>query len=60
MPTYSYRCNHCGHEFDRFQKMSDEPIKKCPKCKKKPKRLISGGSGIIFKGSGWTPKHFNK
>jgi putative FmdB family regulatory protein len=59
MPTYEYECNPedgCGYKFEEIQKMSDEPKKKCPKCKKnKLKRLISR-TGIIFKGTGWTPK----
>ena len=57
MPTYDYRCNNCKHEFQLFQKMTDEPCDTCPKCKKKPTRLIGKGSGVIFKGSGWTPKY---
>lgn len=58
MPTYSYICDHCKHTFDVFQKMSDKHTEECPKCKKKPRRLISNGIGVIFKGSGWTPKHY--
>jgi len=53
MPTYEYECTKCGHRFERFQKMSDPPVKTCPECKGKVKRLISGGSGLIFKGSGF-------
>lgn len=54
MPTYEYKCDACGHEFEKFQSMSAEPIKKCPKCgKNKVRRLISGGAGLIFKGSGF-------
>lgn len=60
MPTYSYKCDHCDHEFEKFQKITAEPTKKCPKCGKKPRRLIGNGVGIIFKGSGWTPKYYNK
>lgn len=52
MPTYDYECEKCGR-FERFQKMSDEPLKKCPTCGKKVHRLIGGGSGIIFKGTGF-------
>jgi putative FmdB family regulatory protein len=51
MPTYEYRCQDCGWTFDRFQSMSDRPLKKCPKCNGSLQRLISGGGGIIFKGS---------
>jgi putative FmdB family regulatory protein len=53
MPTYEYECPDCGYRFEEFQKMSDEPVKRCPKCNGKVKRLISAGSGIIFKGSGF-------
>lgn len=54
MPTYDYKCENCGHEFEAFQSMKDEPLKKCPKCgKNKLKKLISGGAGLIFKGSGF-------
>ena len=55
MPTYEYQCDHCGYKFEEFQKMTDAPIRKCPKCKKNGKvhRLISAGAGFIFKGSGF-------
>ncbi len=53
MPTYDYECTQCGHTFEAFQNMSDEPLKKCPECGKKVRRLIGGGVGIIFKGSGF-------
>lgn len=60
MPTYSYVCDHCGHKFDLFQKITAKHCDKCPKCNKKPRRLIGKGSGVIFKGSGWTPTHYPK
>jgi putative FmdB family regulatory protein len=54
MPTYDYVCDACDHTFDEFQHMSDEPLKKCPKCgKKKLRRLFGSGAAIIFKGSGF-------
>lgn len=53
MPTYEYECKKCRHTFEKFQSMSDEPVKTCPECGGKVKRLIAGGSGIIFKGSGF-------
>ena len=47
-------CPKCGHEFEQFQSMLDEPLKKCPKCKKTGvKRLVGGGVGLIFKGTGF-------
>lgn len=53
MPTYDYECTSCGHAFEHFQSMLDKPLRKCPKCGAKLKRLIGSGSGIIFKGSGF-------
>jgi putative FmdB family regulatory protein len=53
MPTYEYECTKCGYEFERFQNMSEEPLKRCPKCRCKVRRLIGSGAGIIFKGSGF-------
>lgn len=53
MPTYEYECLKCGYQFERFQKISEEPLKRCPKCKSKVRRLIGGGCGLIFKGSGF-------
>ncbi len=54
MPTYEYACPKCGHEFEQFQSMLDEPLKKCAKCKKTGvKRLVGGGAGLIFKGTGF-------
>lgn len=53
MPTYDYECTHCGYSFELSQKITDKPIKDCPKCNKKIKRLIGSGAGIIFKGSGF-------
>ncbi|GHV01657.1 hypothetical protein FACS189485_00430 [Spirochaetia bacterium] len=53
MPTYGYECKSCGHSFDAFQNMSDDPLKVCPECGKEVRRLINGGTGIIFKGSGF-------
>jgi putative FmdB family regulatory protein len=53
MPTYEYVCRKCGHEFDAFQRMSDAPLKRCPKCKGAVQRKIGGGAGLLFKGSGF-------
>lgn len=53
MPTYEYECESCGYKFTKLQKMSDDPEKICPKCKKSVHRIISGGVGVIFKGSGF-------
>ncbi len=53
MPTYDYRCRGCGQEFERYQQMSEEPLKECPRCGGELQRLIGPGAGIIFKGSGF-------
>ena len=54
MPTYEYLCEACGHTFDELQSFSDEPLKKCPACKKnKLQRVFGTGAAILFKGSGF-------
>jgi len=54
MPTYEYRCEHCSHELELFQKISESPKKKCPECGRlKLRRVIGGGAGFLFKGSGF-------
>ena len=53
MPTYDYECRNCQHSFEIFQKMTDDLLTTCPKCKGSLKRLIGAGAGIIFKGSGF-------
>ncbi len=52
MPTYDYECRK-GHRFELFQKMTDEPVAKCPECGSKASRQISGGAGFLFKGEGF-------
>src|SRR6266567_3788225 len=61
MPTYVYVCDKCGHQFDKFQSISAKPLSTCPKelcpekrwAKGRVKRAITGGAGLIFKGSGF-------
>ena len=53
MPTYEYECKSCSHCFETFQAMSDQPVKICPQCSGEVRRLIFGGTGVIFKGSGY-------
>ena len=53
MPTYEYRCTACQHDFEKFQRMSDEPGAECPVCGSPSERRLSGGAGLLFKGSGF-------
>ena len=54
MPTYDYVCKGCGHRSERFESINDGGPKKCPKCgKKKARRMLGTGAGLIFKGSGF-------
>ena len=61
MPTYEYVCDKCGHHFEKFQSISAKPLAVCPEdqctqkrwAKGKVKRAISGGAGLLFKGSGF-------
>ena len=53
MPTYDYACDACGHEFERQQRITEKPLKKCPKCGKNKARRMIGGGGFILKGGGW-------
>ncbi|MFO8043794.1 MAG: zinc ribbon domain-containing protein [Alkalispirochaeta sp.] len=54
MPTYDYQCDSCGHTFETMQSMKDAPLSVCPECENASlRRLISGGTGVIFKGSGF-------
>src|SRR5262249_26864602 len=54
MPTYEYKCDACEHNFDEFQSITAEPLKKCPKCgKKKLRRVFGAGAAVLFRGSGF-------
>jgi putative FmdB family regulatory protein len=53
MPTYEYECKKCGYKFEEFQRITEPPIRLCPRCKGKVRRLIGTGAGFIFKGSGF-------
>jgi putative FmdB family regulatory protein len=59
MPTYEYECPE-GHRFEKFQKMSEKPRAKCPVCGKPAVRKISGGAGLVFKGSGFYITDYGK
>ena len=54
MPTYEYHCDACEHEFEEFQPITADALKKCPQCRKlKLRRVIGAGAAVIFKGSGF-------
>jgi putative FmdB family regulatory protein len=54
MPTYEYACGACGSAWETEQRITEAPLKKCPKCgKNSAKRQISGGGAFILKGGGW-------
>ncbi|MGD0552044.1 MAG: zinc ribbon domain-containing protein [Sedimentisphaerales bacterium] len=54
MPTYEYKCDKCGHQFEQMQSITSKSLRKCPKCGKSAlRRLIGTGAGLIFKGSGF-------
>lgn len=59
MPTYEYRCAE-GHTFERIQKMSEAPLDVCEVCGAPAARLVSGGQGLIFKGSGFYITDYGK
>ena len=59
MPTYEYRCPK-GHEFEAFQRITSEPVAECPVCGEKAERLLSAGTGLIFKGSGFYITDYKK
>jgi putative FmdB family regulatory protein len=53
MPIYEYECQACGHRFEEWQKMADEPIKVCPKCKKRKVEKLISQTSFHLKGGGW-------
>jgi putative FmdB family regulatory protein len=59
MPTYQYQCSK-GHSFELFQRISDKPKAKCPTCGARATRVITGGAGLIFKGSGFYITDYGK
>jgi len=59
MPIYGYRCGNCGHEFEVLQKMSDAPLKTCPKCSGQLAKMVYA-AGIVYKGSGYYSTDYDK
>lgn len=53
MPTYQYKCAKCDYRFEESQSITDSPLAKCPQCGGPVERIISGGAGFLFKGSGF-------
>ena len=53
MPTYEYECEDCGHTFEKMQSITADPLEDCPKCSGSVRRIIHGGAGLVFKGSGF-------
>ena len=53
MPTYEYACQSCEHEWEVVQKMSDDPVRECPECKKEEAKRLIGRPSFILKGPGW-------
>ncbi len=53
MPTYEYRCPECGNRFEKFQRMTEQPVAECPRCGAAAERRLSAGAGLLFKGSGF-------
>ena len=60
MPTYEYECIKCKHTLEAFQKITDRPLKKCPECDGRLRRIITGGVGVIFKGNGFYITDYKK
>ena len=58
MPIYEYRCNECEHRLEKLQKMSDDPLKDCPKCEKPALSKLVSASSFKLKGTGWYETDF--
>jgi putative FmdB family regulatory protein len=53
MPIYEYLCEKCGHEFEREQRITEDPVKTCPKCSARKVRRLISRTGFVLKGGGW-------
>ena len=53
MPVYTYRCENCGHQFDKRQGFAEEPLKVCPSCRKHALQKVYFPTGVSFKGAGF-------
>ncbi len=60
MPIYEYRCQSCGHELEKLQKMSDQPLVDCPECEQPALTKLVSAAGFRLKGGGWYETDFKK
>jgi putative FmdB family regulatory protein len=60
MPIYEYRCDDCGHELEKLQRISDDPLRDCPSCEQPALRRLVSAAGFRLKGSGWYETDFKK
>ena len=60
MPIYEYRCEHCGHELEKMQKLADAPLTDCPACGQPALKKLISAVGFRLKGSGWYETDFKK
>ncbi len=60
MPIYEYRCDACGHELEKIQRMSDTPLTDCPDCGESELRRLVSAAGFRLKGGGWYETDFKK
>lgn len=60
MPIYEYRCQSCGHELEKLQRMNDPVLKDCPQCGKPKLRRLISAAGFRLKGAGWYETDFKQ
>ncbi|MEE4219248.1 MAG: zinc ribbon domain-containing protein [Xanthomonadales bacterium] len=60
MPIYEYQCQSCGHELEKIQRMSDDPLKDCPDCGQAQLQRLVSAAGFRLKGAGWYETDFKK
>ena len=60
MPTYEYECQKCGHEFEREQRITDDPVKMCPRCRAKRVRRLISLTSFVLKGGGWYADSYSR
>jgi len=60
MPIYEYRCQACGHDIEKLQRINDEPLKECPDCGKLELVRLVSAAGFRLKGAGWYETDFKK